>query len=445
MKRMSYLYNNYIQKGLLKFLLLCLCIFASGIYVKGQNVLVLADSQSYYPLRGNLFQVFEDKGNAYSSIENIQTKSFVPGDTYFFSTANPTSTYWGKFLLVDKSSSNNHWFFISYNYNIDSLDIFVTYKSKQLFVKKYRFGSPELTTKEMNHKHFTVDFPIPKNDTVVVYVKLKNKNSTQYDFAFVEHKELFSKSVFEFYLFGLFYGGLIMMAFYHLSIYFSLRDKAYLFYSLYILLQGIYMSYRDSTALVNLFSEAPWLIEYTLNALMVLLSVSTLLYARFFLELKSFKSFNRLIILFIILRIPFIFFCKSYPVALMWFDLSAPVIVLVLAVISFIQKNKTASLFGISFVVIIIGYLINVLWHANIIDCTSDVFYSLYYAVIIQSLLLAIANAYRLNKIRVDALNKKLLEEKVIQNMLMIKHQEELIKEKTDDLDMLLYLSLIHI
>jgi len=123
----------------------------------------------------------------------------------------------------------------------------------------------------------------------------------------------------------------------------------------------------------------------------------------------------------------------------MWIDLTAPVIVFAFSVISRLQGNKTASLFGIGFLVISIGYLINVMWHANIIDCTTDVFYSLYYTIIIQSLLLAIANAYRLNKLKADALNKKLLEEKVFENTLMIKHQEELIKEKTDDLDMLLY------
>jgi|GEM_PF-802032 signal transduction histidine kinase len=425
--------------SILKFFLSCLFIVVSGMYVYARNPLNLTDYPLYYPIRSDLFQIFEDKDNRCTSVESVQTKVFKSEDTYFLSNTNSSSTYWAKFLLTDSSSINNHWFFISYNYSIDSLDIYAFHKSTQLFHKKYRFGSPDETTKEMRHKHFTIDFPVPKNDTVIVYIKLKNKNATQYDFALVEHKELFSKSVFEFYLFGLFYGGLIMMAFYHLSVYFSLRDKAYIFYSIYIVIQGVYMSYRDSTALVNLFADTPWLIEYTLNFLMFLLSVSSLLYGRFFLELKNFRWFNILIVAFIICRVPFLFIYSNYPLALMWFDLAAPAIVLTFSITSRIEKNKTASLFSISFFVITIGYLINVLWHANIIDCTADVFYSLYYTVIIQSLLLAIANAYRLNKLKTDALNKKMLEEKVVENMLMIKHQEELIKEKTDDLDMLLY------
>lgn len=434
-------YTSYTLKKIsfIQFLLSFLFIMASGICVHAQIPLDLKDQPSYYPLRSELIRVYEDTANAYTSAAHIQNVSFKPENTYFFSTANPSSSYWGKFLLTDNSSANNHWFFISYNYSIDSLDIFAYKKSVLLFHKQYRFTAPDSTTKEMRHKHFTVDFPIPKNDTVTVYIKLKNKNATQYDFALVEHKELFSKSVFEFYLFGLFYGGLIMISFYHVISYFSLRDKSYLFYSIYIALQGIYMSYRDSTALVNLFADAPWLIEYTLNGLLFLLSAASLLYGRSFLELKNFKWFNIIIAAFIILRVPFLFVYHSYPLMLMWFDLTAPVIVFIFSIISRFEKNKTATLFSVGFFAISIGYLINVLWHANIIDCTTDVFYSLYYTIIIQSLLLATANAFRLNKLKVDKMKKQMLEDKVIENMRMIRHQEELIKKKTDDMDMLLY------
>jgi signal transduction histidine kinase len=430
---------KYKKNIMHKFFLSCLYIFVSSIHIHAQNNVTLTDDTLNYPIRSASIEIFEDTNNGCTSIESLETKEFKPNDTYFFSSPNPSSTYWGKFLLTDNSSINSHWFFISYNYSIDSLDIFAYKKSKLLFHKQYRFNSPDSTTQELRHKHFTVDFPIPKNDTVLVYIKLKNKNATQYDFALVEHKELFSKSVFEFYFFGIFYGGLMMMAFYHLSIYFSLRDKAYIYYAIYILLQALYLSYRDSTALVNLFSSTPWLIEYTLNFLFFLLSTASLLYGRAFLEFEKSKGFNITIITYLTIRILGVFVFKFYPIILMWVDIAAPIIVFIFALFSQNEKNKTATLFSISFFVISIGYLINILWHANFIDCTADVFYSLYYTIIIQTLLLAIANTYRLNKLKIDILKKKMLEEKVIQNMLMIKNQEELIKEKTNDLDMLLY------
>lgn len=431
--------KNRIGISLVNFFLLSVLVLFVHANLQAQEALILTDSLKYYSIRSELIGVYEDESNSENNLEQIQKKIFTNVNTYYFSTIEPSSTYWGKFLLIDSSSINNHWFFVSYNHSIDSLDIYVYKKSNLVFHKIYRFESPELTTKEVRNKHFTVDFPIPKNDTLIVFIKLKNHKVSQYDFALVEHKELMSKSVFDFYIFGLFYGGLIMMAFYHFSIYISLRDRAYLFYSFYIIVLGLYLSYRDSSALVNLFSDSPWLIEYSLNALLFLLAISTLLYGRFFLELRNFKWYTIIASAFIIPRILFLLIYRNYPLEVMWFDLVAPFIVFVFAVISRFEKNKTATLFIISFFVTLVGYLINVLWHSNTIDCTEQVFNSLYYAVIIQSLLLAIANAYRINKLKSDAIHKEMLEEKVVENMLMIKQQEDLLKEKTDDLDMLLY------
>ena len=431
--------ENIVANFSIKYILSYVFIVALCSSVFSQNLLTLNDSKLYYPINSPLIEVFEDSKNQFNTVERIQSKIFKLTDFNYFSSRHPSSTYWGRFLITDQTSIEKHWFFVSYNYNIDSLDLFVYKKSHLLFHKQYRLDSPDLTTKEIRHKHFTVDFPILKNDTLIVYIKLKNKNNTNYNFALVEHKDLFSSSIFEFYLFGLFYGGLIMMAFYHLSSYFSLRDKAYLFYSIYIIIQGLYLSYRDSTALVNLFADAPWLIEYTLNALFFMLSVATLLYGRFFLELKCFKLYGISATLFIILRLLFLIIYHTYPLGIMWFDLVAPLIVFIFSIISRVEKNKTATLFSISFFVILVGYVINVMWHSNLIVCTPEVFYSLYYAVIIQSLLLAIANTYRLNKLKADAIHKQMLEEQVLENARMIQHQEELIKDKTNDLDMLLY------
>ena len=199
------------------------------------------------------------------------------------------------------------------------------------------------------------------------------------------------------------------------------------------------MSYRDATALVFIFPDSPWLIDPTYNVVMSLLSVALLLYARFFLHLNSYKWFNILIIAFVLIRLPFLLMVSNYTITLMWFDLVASLIAFIFSVVSLIQKQKTAILFTISFGLIIIGYLINVLWHADLITGSQNIFYSLYYAVALESLLLAFANSYRLSKLRTSNLLKKILEEKVTENILRIKLQEELIKEKSDDLDILLY------
>jgi signal transduction histidine kinase len=293
--------------------------------------------------------------------------------------------------------------------------------------------------KDLVHKNLTMDFSIPKNELLDVYIKIRNNKSFQYGFAFRETKEYFSTSVREYFFMGLFYGAILMITLYQLTFFFSLKDFAYIFYVLYILIQGLYLCFRDASALVFLFPNTPWLIESAYGIVMCGLSISVLLYSRFFLQLINYKWFNYIIVGFVLIRVPFLFVFPNYPIGLMWFDFSAVAISFILSIESLVQRQRTALLFCISFGVIIIGNFINVLWHSNIISCTDDIFYSLYYAVGLESLLLAIANAYRLSSLREFALMKTVLEKKVTQNMETIRQQEQMIQEKSDELDVFLY------
>jgi two-component system, sensor histidine kinase LadS len=418
----------------------CFLLFTLAFaQANGQDTLILHNSQKDYSISGKAIEVFEDTSNSDKEIRDKESIPFKKNHSFYFTAEHPQYTYWAKLTLIDSSDFSNHWFFVSYNYSVDSLDIYAYNKSGQLFSKQYRFLSTRLSDKEVEHKNLTWDFTFPKNEPVTIYIKAKNKNTSQYGFALREHKEYFSSSMYEYFFFGTFYGGLLMISLYHLIFFFSLRDYSYLFYSAYIIMQGIYMCYRDATALVFIFPDSPAMLDATYGLIMFLLAFSVSLYSRFFLELNSYKWSNFFIIAFVVFRLPFLLFSQEYPVWLMWFDMIAALLPFILSVVSLMQGHKTAILFMISFGVIIIGFFINLLWHVNIIPGTRQVFYSLYYAIGIESLMLALANAYRLRKLKEASLLKNVLEEKINENTLKISRQEELIKEKSDDLDMLLY------
>jgi hypothetical protein len=155
-----------------KYILSYVFIVAVCSSVFSQNLLKLNDSKLYYAINSPLIEVFEDSQNQFNTVASIQSKIFKSTDFSYFSSRHPSSTYWGRFLITDQTSIDKHWFFVSYNYSIDSLDLYVYKKAHMLFHKQYRLDSPDLTTKEILYKHFTVDFPIPQNDTLIVYIKL---------------------------------------------------------------------------------------------------------------------------------------------------------------------------------------------------------------------------------------------------------------------------------
>ncbi len=416
-------------------------LFFSHLFAHSQ-VLVLKTEFKYYNLGNDVLTVFEDSTHQVT-LNELKSKQFKELSSPLFTSEKSNVTYWVKFELVDSSTHLHDWYFISYNFNLDSLDIYGVWDNKIQIFEQYRSSYTKFSEKEIKHKSPVFDFPIPKNKPITFYLKIRNSHPYQFGFAIREHEQFFNGSAQEYFWFGLFYGGIIMIALYHLSFFVGLRDFSYLFYFLYIITQGAYMSYRDGSISFSVFPEHPQLIWPTYNLVMFFLSITMLLYARFFLELKSYKWFDRIVIAYVGIRFLFLIAFREYHNTFMWLDLMPMVISFVFAVISTSQKYVTAILFSFSFGILILGHLVNLLWHNNLIVASAEAFYSLYYAVGIESLLLAVANAYRLRQLKTNLFIteeiKKVLEVKVNEGMETIKQQELLIKKKGDELDTFLY------
>lgn len=417
------------------------CIFS--IHCFSQNdVLVLKTDKEYYNLGQKTLTVFEDSTNSLE-LKEIEGKQFNHLEQALFISKNPNVTYWVRLQLVDSSTFLHDWYFISYNFNLDSLQIYGVWDQRVQIYEEYKSNFTKFSQKSIKHKSPSFDLPIPKNVPVVIYFKIRNSQPFQYGLAIREHEQFFNSSVLEYYWYGLFYGGIIMIALYHLSFFIGLRDFSYLFYFLYILTQGLYMSFRDGSISFSLFPEHPHLIWPTYNLVMFMLSITMLLYARFFLQLKNYKWFDKILVSYSLVRLLFLLVFKEYHNGIMWLDLMPMVISFVFAVVSIRQGYTTSILFCFSFGILIFGHLINLLWHNNIIEATAEMFYSLYYAVGIESLLLAIANAFRLRQLKTNLMVteevKTILELRVNEGMDKIKVQEQLIKKKGDELDTFLY------
>jgi hypothetical protein len=383
--------------------------------------------------------VYADTTNKIQSPLECQSVPFSQVKTYYFINENPLATYWIKINIIDTSGSNYHWFFISYNYSVDSLDVFLVENHQITLSKSYRIKRAKLSEQEVTNKNFTIHLPLPKNKPVELYIKLRNNQSFQYGFAIREHKEYFSASIYEYFLFGIFYGGMIIITLYHFILFISLRDSSYIFYVVYILVQGIYMCYRDATALVFIFPESTYLIRPTYNVVMFCLSISVLLYTRSFLQLHKYKLFNSVILVFIIIRFFLYHFFPDYSIQLMIVDILPIFVSIAFSIVSLIQKNKTAILILVGLVISALGYTINLLWHASVMSGTSEIFYLLYYTIMAEALILAFANAYRIRHLRQEAFLKIELEKKVTEATSKIKEQEERIRQKSDELDVFLY------
>jgi len=421
----------------MKFLIFLLSWIASAHATPGSDWYALTGDESYITLTNEHFLVYEDSSGAFMKppADVVYTKQ----QGVYLNNPHPRSVYWARINLYDTSGTDRHWFFISHNTSIDSLDLFVADGDSILFSKHYRLKESTLDVRDVIHKSITYTFPLPKGKQVSLYIRLKNKNAGQYSFGLHEHTSFVNSQIYDYFFLGLFYGSLLLIALYHFLFFFNLSERFYLFYAWYMIMQVLYMSFRDASAYVFILPNHPTWIEPSYNLVLFLLSLSVLLYARYFLPLKSYRIFNITIIAYSAVRILLLFLITNYSIYVMAYDMFALCIAGTFSIISLAQHQKTAYLFCISIGIVLIGYGINFLWHAGIITATSSMFYSLYYTIIFEALLLAFANAYRLRKLQQEAQQRLLLEQEIQMNLLKISTQNQIIQEKTNDMDTFLY------
>jgi len=270
---------------------------ATTITLKAQQPIVFTDSLTSISLTNQL-EVYIDENNSVSAkqILNIyKNKGFTKklNDLGLYSRA----TVWVYAPIENKTNSQlflaltpgtiNYVsaFTVKDNVIIDSIAIgsLSSAKNKHAFVGKTAFVVP------------------PGKSEYFIRVK----SNTYLPFTVVLHdkKTFFHKKHIRNIINGILFGALVLSFLYNLLLFFSIRDTAYLYFSIFIFLGAIIISYNFG--IINQFSSYRILSKYITSAY-VLFLIATALFVISFLELKNtlpYRNFKIFIALFIIICI----------------------------------------------------------------------------------------------------------------------------------------------
>jgi hypothetical protein len=129
------------------------------------------------------------------------------------------------------------------------------------------------------------------------------------------------------------------------------------------------MTFRDGVVQPSIFPEIPHLVRPSFAIITIFLSVSLLLYARFFLKLNNYKAFDLIIKIYVPVRVLSYLIEPSHNSYHLMLDYSAVLIVFIFSMFSLFQKHNTSYLLCVGFTFLIAAHTINSLWQNNIIEC----------------------------------------------------------------------------
>ena len=363
------------------------------------------------------------------------SKDFTP-DNY-----NTNSPYWFRIKIRHHSKEEKKWLLEFFDQTIDSLTAFIPHKEGHYEVIE---GGEAFPFQERRIKHKNFVFPI-ENDhdqELTYYFRIKASHPVDAIIVIRSFDYFTFYSLNEYFLFGLFYGLIILIALYNLLLFIALRESPYLYFVLFAISIMLYFASRDGLTYQYLWPKADYwnTVAYGVFSYGVVLFGT--LFAKKFLHLKfkSKRSNNVLNFLLITRSIYFVICLIWRPV---WFDYiiidTIPLVaIFIIGAQLFYRGYKPARLFTLGFGFITLGAILKILLITGIGQLGSGVviYYSVNIGFLLQliTLSLALADKVRIIKQKKDRAVKRIVQQYDINQKLQQKVNDELeqkVKERT--------------
>jgi len=392
----------------------------------------------------NQIEVFEDVSGRLGIgqvLSGTYQKEFKPSRNRIPKNDNTKSVYWYKFKIGHNESSNKRWILEFFDQSITDLVLYVPdgFNSYQgnYFGTNYNFSK-----RVYEHKNFTYDLANKSNSLLTYYVRIKSPNPVSAIIVLRDLRWFVGYAIGEYFLFGLFYGMIIVFCLYNLLMYFAVKEKRYLYYVLYNLSIGLYEMCNDGIAFQYLWASFPGVNAYGYGIALYLSSIFGMLFTANFLYLK-FKApnFYRMVLFFIVLRSLFFFTCLLHPPL---FNLKIieflPLLLVFISGVHVYRKGyKPAIYLVIGYGFLVAGFLMKILLLLKWVPYGTLIYYSLSICFIIEMVIVsfAIGNSIRTLRKKKSTAQKRIIEQLRVNQKLsdtLTSELSTLVDERTGEL-----------
>lgn len=402
---------------------------------------------------GKHISCFEDKNGTFSiqSIVSSPDTLFTSCNANIINFGFSRSVFWFKFVVKDQDSLNN-WILEISSPELDAVTFY--YKTENDIWKEKNDGlNWPFLKRDMNSRNIAFKLPTINARAAVYYFKIKSIGPLLIPIK-IERDDFFvSESLKSEVFFGTCFGIMLIMLFYNLFIYFSIRDKSYLYYVLMVACAIIYYGfyYGHIPQYITHFKSP--VLNYFILFISALWGIVSLQFVKAFLNLSQVSLFfNRLLnllLIFYLLSLLILLFIDpalSIKINILLSFLSA-VTVLIAGFAALKKGNREARFFILAWSFYLIAIIIFLLRDAALFPDYEFIMNILLIGSIVEVSLQSFAladkiNIYRIQKEQAQAQiihlrdeDAERLEHKVKERTIQLEHANEEIKLMNKDLE----------
>ncbi len=452
-----YKFSTLFKNGIVIFLsfTFLICFFLSQNIVKAQNknqtiqTIPLSTKQEKV-LISTFAQLTEDTAQFSSIQEVIKTLEFKNSTEAKPNFGYTSSSYWCRFSIQNTANvTQNRWLEIQYPlldsvwlYEVDSAQNVIQVR---LVGDKMAFGEREIRDADLA---FVLDIDARK--TKNYYMRFRTEGTMTFPLVLWQPQAFSEQTANDRFGFGIYYGIIVVMIFYNLFIFFSLKDEAYLYYVLTIVSIALFQ-----LAFNGLGFQYLWSSFYPFNDIAIPFSIScfsfiSLLFARQFLHLNELlPKIDKLVFVFVglVIIVLSLTFFLPYKVMIKVSSITgvlATTLLFYMGVMSYRKGYKSAIYFLIAWSLFWLGILCSIFKGFGLLPTNFFTTYAIQIGSALEVILLSLGLADRINTLQnelsqktIDEKNQK-IENEIRQRYLMESQNlqlEKLVTERTADLE----------
>lgn len=312
-------------------------------------------------------------------------------------------TIWIRFSVLNQSDEPNLTLQIDHPV-LDNIELFSEQDNK-ITVKKLGEAYP-FNHRIYNDPSFIFQLNVPKAQEKVYYMRIESSDNIQLPIFIGKERNIIESTKSKYLISGLYLGIMLSMLLYNLFIYFTVRDKSYLYYVVYLIMVILTQASIQGFTFKYLWPGVSWLAIYSSFIFPPLVGITALQFERYFLKTKEWlPKTDRYASVFIVLYISSIVLSlfSQYALAFKLIEFTASTVSMYMFYMAIKISSKgyrPATFFLLSWSVFLIGIIIYTLKDFGVLPYNDLTYYTMPFGSALEVTLLSFALADKINTYR---------------------------------------------
>jgi len=254
-----------------------------------QKIISIIDTSKQHILRSGDLSYFKDT-SAKLGLSQVMsaagTQLFRSNPAPTPAASDPASAYWYHIKIKGNPASKNNWILEFFDQTIDSITVYAPGKNARYAAIQLGSSRP-FPQRLYQHKNFSLNLDVSSDTVRDYYIRVRSRQSVNVMIVLRSVGWFISYALEEYFLFGIFYGMILVFGLYNLIMYIAIRQRQYLYYIAYNISIGLYEMCVDGIAYQYLWPNSPRWNHYAYGMALFSASVFAILFAQKLLNTKS--------------------------------------------------------------------------------------------------------------------------------------------------------------